>query len=141
MEETILKCDCCGKQSSDTCGDVGWIKIEASCQSSFCIGISNGRTLDNCHKSKFWKGSLEKLDFCSIGCMLKWMGIEKEIEKEHDRNKTIFNVVELFDEEINEEKIQEDRVVMKFTEILGNTKSAFDRYIVEVIGIGRKEIK
>jgi len=139
MEEKILKCDCCKKQSSDICGDVGWISIESSLtNSSFHIGVSDGRNEERTHKTTFWKGNLEKLDFCSVDCMLKWMGMEKEIEKEHDIIKTIFNLVEMFDEEINEEKIQEEKVVMKFTEILGNTKSAFDRYIVEVIGIGRK---
>jgi len=138
MEEKILKCDCCKKQSSDICGDVGWISIDASTPcATFNIGVSDGRAVDGCHKSKFWKGSLEKLDFCSVDCMLKWIGVEKESKKvvEYDIREKIFELVELFDRSEDAKAAKEN--VLRFSEIrTGITE--FNKYIVLLMGIGRK---
>lgn len=96
MRGEVLKCDHCGKQSEDICGDVDWIRIEAS-KGSITFKVSAGRGEDRCHKSKYIRGyneTVKQADFCSTECMLGWMGLEKTNIKakepvEFDINHTI----------------------------------------------------
>ena len=77
MIEEVLKCDQCKKQSSDICGDVDWITLESGCTIHFAV--SNGRDEKGCHINKTCKGYVggaRELDFCSLTCMLEWMGFK-----------------------------------------------------------------
>lgn len=71
-----LHCDECEKESKDICGDEDWIRFEANV-GTLNIAISGKRDESKTHHCKSYISNKERLDFCSVECMLKYMKIEK----------------------------------------------------------------
>lgn len=85
MREEITKCDQCGKQSNDICGDENWIKISSNSQITF--SVSKGRNENGIHEVKTYKHTRKgntctehEVDFCSLKCMLEWAKLAHFIE-------------------------------------------------------------
>lgn len=86
MIQEVMKCDKCGKQSKDICGDINWIRIKSTSSIKFSVSGGRGKKddpKDTTHKSKVWKETKtdniylgdHAIDFCSVKCMLEWMGL------------------------------------------------------------------
>ena len=70
-----MKCDHCGTYSKDICGDPGWISFNWVSKNGFVVAVSAGRQKGGNHYEKSYKEAKSNVDFCSVGCMLKWMDI------------------------------------------------------------------
>jgi hypothetical protein len=70
-----MKCDNCGKLSKDICGDLNWISFNWASENGLVVSVSGGRPEGKDHKSKSYKSTNSNVDFCSVECMLHWMGL------------------------------------------------------------------
>jgi hypothetical protein len=72
-EVKISSCDNCSKRVDDCYDAVGWVQV----RSIGAISISEGRKRDGCAKTRFFSGTDNGLDFCSIDCFVKWIKSQK----------------------------------------------------------------
>jgi hypothetical protein len=68
-------CDNCKTESKDICGDPDWISFNWVSKNGFVVSVSAGRKAGGNHYEKSYKEAKSNVDFCSVECMLKWMGI------------------------------------------------------------------
>lgn len=83
----VRRCDNCGKQSEDICGDINWIRIRSTGCIEFSVSGGRGKKddqKDTTNRTAVWKETKSSniyqgdhaIDFCSVKCMLEWMELK-----------------------------------------------------------------
>lgn len=66
MEQTIYKCEECGKTTEDYYNEIGWILFEPT-----AITVTRGRKKDRTADTGYLKNNNKTLHFCGLTCFTK----------------------------------------------------------------------